>query len=107
MRYFEQSYALNPDNTNLGMLGICHLLGWGCAQNPIRGRTLLAMTSCLDSPYKSYGLGRMYAEGIGVPEDIEKGVQHLQAAGDYKPAKEALMQYKKSFFGGWRRKRAR
>ncbi len=46
----------------------------------------------------------MYAEGIGVPEDIENGIRHLQAAGDYKPAKEALKQYKKSIFGVWRRK---
>ena len=46
----------------------------------------------------------MYAEGIGVPEDIEKGVRYLQAAGDYEPAKVALKQYKKSIFGVWRRR---
>lgn len=104
VQYLERCYAIIPDNTNLGMLGVCCLLGWGCAQNPVRGRTLLTLPNCPDSRYKSYGLGRMYAEGIGVPEDIEKGVRYLQAAGDYEPAKEALKQYKKSLFGVWRRR---
>ena len=105
VQYLEQSYALDSDNTNLGMLGVCCLLGWGCKQDSVRGRTLLTQMNCRDSQYKSYGLGRMYAEGIGVPEDIEKGVRYLQAAGDYEPAKEALKQYKKSIFGVWRRRR--
>lgn len=105
VQYLEQSYALDSDNTNLGMLGVCCLLGWGCKQDSVRGRTLLTQMNCRDSQYKSYGLGRMYAEGIGVPEDIEKGVWYLQAAGDYEPAKEALKQYKKSIFGVWRRRR--
>ena len=56
------------------------------------------------SCYKSYGLGMMYAEGIGVREDIEKGVEYLKAAGNYEPAMEALKHYKKSLFGVWRRK---
>ena len=105
VQYLEQSYALDSDNTNLGMLGVCCLLGWGCKQDSVRGRTLLTQMNCRDSQYKSYGLGRMYAEGIGVPEDIEKGVRYLRAAGDYEPAKEALKQYKKSIFGVWRRRR--
>ena len=56
------------------------------------------------SRYKSYGLGMMYAEGIGVREDIEKGVEYLKEAGNYGPAIEALKHYKKSLFGVWRRK---
>lgn len=105
VQYLERCYAIIPENTNLGMLGVCCLLGWGCAQDPVRGRTLLTLPYCSDSRYKFYGLGRMYAEGIGVPEDIEKGVRYLQKAGDYEPAREALKQYKKSIFGVWRRRR--
>lgn len=37
----------------------------------------------------------MYAEGIGVRENIEKGVEYLKAAGNYGPATEALTHYKK------------
>ena len=48
----------------------------------------------------------MYVEGIGVEEDIEKGVKYLQAAGEYEPAREALKQYRKGLFGGWKRRNA-
>ena len=84
------------------LLGICYLLGRGCQQNPARGKAFLEKSR--DSPYKSYGLGMMYAEGIGVREDIEKGVEYLKEAGNYGPAIEALKHYKKSLFGVWRRK---
>ena len=66
-----------------------------------RGRQLLENGE--NTKYKNYGLGMMYAEGMGVPEDIKKGVEYLKAAGDYEPAKEALKRYKKSLFGVWRR----
>ena len=50
--------------------------------------------------------GMMYAEGLGVREDIEQGVVYLKRAAwaNYEPAKEALTHYKKSWFGVWRRK---
>ena len=47
------------------------MLGYGCRQDPARGKALLEKSE--KSRYKSYGLGMMYAEGIGVREDIEKG----------------------------------
>ena len=92
----EPEYALND------LLGICYLLGYGCRQDPARGKALLEKSE--KSCYKSYGLGMMYAEGIGVREDIEKGVEYLKEAGNYGPAIEALKHYKKSLFGVWRRK---
>ena len=46
------------------LLGICYLLGRGCRQDPARGKAFLEKSQ--DSPCKSYGLGMMYAEGIGV-----------------------------------------
>ena len=86
------------------LLGICYLLGYGCQQNPARGKAFLEKSQ--DSPYKNYGLGMMYAEGLGVREDIEQGVVYLKRAAwaNYEPAKEALTHYKKSWFGVWRRK---
>ena len=64
------------------------------------------MEKSQDSPYKNYGLGMMYAEGLGVRENIGKGVEYLNKAAqaNYTPAKEALTHYKKSWFGVWRRK---
>lgn len=86
------------------LLGICYLLGYGCQQDPARGKAFLERSQ--DSPYKNYGLGMMYAEGLGVREDIEQGVVYLKRAAwaNYEPAKEALTHYKKSWFGVWRRK---
>ena len=93
-----------PDYARYDLLGICYLLGYGCRQDPARGKALLERSE--DSPYKNYGLGMMYAEGLGVREDIEQGVAYLKRAAwaDYEPAKEALTHYKKSWFGVWRRK---
>lgn len=98
VQYLEQKNEREGDD----MLGMCYLLGYGCQQNAARGRILLERSR--NTIWKNYGLGMMYAEGIGVPEDIEKGVEYLKAAGNYEPAKEALKNYKKSLFGVWRRR---
>ncbi len=92
-----------PEYARYDLLGICYLLGYGCQQDPARGKALLERSQ--DSPYKNYGLGMMYAEGLGVREDIEQGVDYLKKAAwaNYEPAKEALTHYKKSWFGVWRR----
>lgn len=52
-----------PEYAKYDLLGICYLLGHGCQQNPTRGKALLERSK--NSPYKSYGMGMMYAEGIG------------------------------------------
>ena len=91
-----------PNYFRYDLLGICYLLGYGCQQNPEKGKALLEKSP--KSAYKSYGLGLMYAEGIGVQENIEKGVEYLKAAGNYGLALEALKRYKKSLFGVWRRR---
>ena len=93
-----------PEYARYNLPGLCYLLGYDCQQDPERGKAYLEKTK--DSPYKNYGLGRMYAEGLGVREDIEQGVDYLKKAAwaNYEPAKEALTHYKKSWFGVWRRK---
>lgn len=100
VQYLEQDQE--PEYTRYDLLGICYLLGYGCQQKPAQGKALLERSK--NSIYKSYGLGMMYAEGIGVPEEIGKGVEYLKAAGNYAPAVEALKHYKKSLFGIWRRR---
>ena len=84
------------------MLGVCLLLGWGCKEDPVRGKMLLEEAG--DSPIRFYGLGVMRADGITVPEDIKKGISFLKEAGDYKPAMEAMAQFKKGLFGRWKRR---
>ncbi|MCI8417058.1 MAG: sel1 repeat family protein [Lachnospiraceae bacterium] len=97
VQYLEQKEDAWDDD----LLGICYLLGYGCEQDLARGRMLLERSN--ETKYKNYGLGMMYAEGLGVREDIGKGVEYLKAAGEYEPAREALKRYKKSLFGVWRR----
>ena len=100
IQYLERDRE--PEYYRYDLLGICYLLGYGCQQDSARGKALLEKSK--NSIYKNYGLGMMYAEGIGVQENIEKGVEYLKAAIEYPPAKEALTHYKKSWFGVWRRK---
>ncbi len=46
----------------------------------------------------SYCLGIIYADGLGVPEDIKKGVKLLQES-DLPQAKQALTRFKKISVG--------
>lgn len=86
------------------LLGLCCLLGYGCQQDVRRGKELLERGR--DGYIRDYGLGMLYAEGLGVRENIGRGVEYLEkaASAGYEPAKEALTHYKKSLFGVWRRK---
>lgn len=103
VQYLERHYAITQgEYKDTEWLGICYLLGYGCKQNSAWGKALLEWSN--DCAAKRYGLGMMYAEGIGVPEDIEKGVEYLKSAQSYEPAQKALQNYKKSLFGVWRRK---
>ncbi len=98
-----QYLEMDPtEDKRFDLLGLCYLLGYGCLQNVEYGRKLLERSE--KTWYRDYALGMMYAEGLGVREDIEKGVEYLKAAGNYEPAQEALKNYKKSWFGVWRRK---
>ena len=85
------------------MLGVCCLLGQGCVQDPQKGRELLEAAE--PSAFRCYGLGMMYAEGIGVKRNISAGVKLLKEAGDFAPALEALTHYKRGFLGIWKRVR--
>ena len=99
LQYLERDFT---NDKRLDMMGVCYLLGQGCVQNVEKGRLLLERSE--NGTLKNYGLGMMCAEGLGVREDIGKGVEYLKAAGAYPPAQEALKRYKKSLFGVWRRK---
>ncbi len=86
------------------MLGICCLNGWGCQKDYVRAKALFEEAD-YTSDLKNYGLGLIYADGLGVPEDIKKGVEYLQKVKNYAPAQEALLRFKKGIFGKWTRRR--
>lgn len=101
-RYLEKAHQLRgEDDADTAKLGLCCLLGYGCRQDVERGKALLERSE--DAGYKNYGLGMMYAQGIGVKKDIARGVEYFQEAGDCELARRELKNYKKGLFGGWRR----
>jgi len=85
------------------LLGTCMLFGYGCQPDPVLARKLFEEAD-YSSDLKNYGLGMIYAEGMGVAENIKKGVEYLQKAKEYEPAQEAMRHYKKALFGKWVRK---
>ena len=48
-------------------------------------------------------MAKAFAEGLGVTEDIKRGVEYLQKS-SLPQAKQALLRYKKTLFGKWIRR---
>ena len=51
-----------------------------------------------------YLFGMMYIRGLGVAQDLPKGIAYLQSAGNHKEAREELLHYRKTLFGKWVRR---
>jgi len=102
VRLLERAHA-GKSNWGNDMLGLCYLQGLGCEKDYIRAKALFQEVD-YSSNLINYGLGLIYTEGLGVPEDIKKGVEYLQKAQGYTPAKEALLRFKKTLFGKWVRR---
>nr|WP_325179906.1 hypothetical protein [uncultured Oscillibacter sp.] len=98
--------AHDKGNTNWGVyyLAKCCFKGWGTPQD--YGKALQYLNE-MDWNYweKDYMLGVIYARGLGVAEDIPKGVAHLQKVASHAEAKEELLNYKKTLFGKWVRRK--
>lgn len=102
VQLFEQAHRMG-NNWGNDMLGTCYLCGMGCQRDPVRAKALFEEAK-YSSDLKNCGLGLIYADGLGVPEDIQKGVEYLQKAPNYPPAQEALLRFKKTLFGKWVRR---
>ena len=102
VQLFEKAHSMNNFTCN-DLLGTCCLFGYGCRKDPVRARRLFQEAK-QSSDRLNYGLGLIYADGLGVPEDIGRGVAYLQKASNYAPAKEALLRFKKTLFGKWVRR---
>ena len=51
-----------------------------------------------DSDLKNYTLGVIYAQGLGVRQNIKKGVSYLKHAGNLEWAREERAKYKRGLF---------
>lgn len=102
VQLFEMARS-NGNKWGNDMLALCYLFGFGCQRDPVRARMLLEEVT-YSSNRSNYALGIIYADGLGVPEDIAKGVEYLQKTKNYPPAQEALLRFKKTIFGKWVRR---
>ena len=84
-------------------LGRAYFNGWGVPKDYGKAKKFLEeATWGLDEV--NYLLGLMYTQGLGVSQDIKKGVEYLQKAGSNEEAKKELLKYKKTLFGKWVRR---
>lgn len=84
-------------------LAHCYLEGWGTP--PDYEKAYAYAWEYKEEPLCQYILGRIYCEGLGMPEDIAKGADFFKRAADDVPeAAEELRKYKKTLFGKWVRR---
>lgn len=103
--YFEEAHS-KGNNFSLPYLSRCYLEGWGTAPDYQKAYDM-AWESKDRSGFNDgyYVLGRLYCEGLGVPEDIAKGVGFfLRVSARMPEAAEELKKYKRGLFGGWKRR---
>ncbi len=102
VQLFERARA-GKNTWGNDMLGTCYLFGYGCQRDPARALSLFQEVD-YSTNLLNYGLGVIFVQGLGVPEDIKKGVEYLQKCKNYSPAQEELLKYKKTLFGKWVRR---
>lgn len=101
-QYLDLVNRIWGNNYAVHYLARCCLEGWGAAPDYKRAYTLAWDTK--DRPMSLYVLGRIYCDGLGQPEDIKRGAEFLQRAGNLPEAQEELKKYKKTLFGRWVRR---
>jgi len=85
-------------------LAKCCFYGLGTPQDYVKALQFLNQVDWQNKE-ADYMRGYIHARGLGgAPEDIKKGVEFLQKAGNFDKAKEELLHYKKTLFGKWVRR---
>lgn len=100
--YFSTARKLKESTFGYPYLAQCFLEGWGTAADYQQAYKLAWETK--DKPRSLYVLGRIYCEGLGMPQDIPMGVDFLDRASSLPEAKEERKHYKKTLLGRWKRK---
>ena len=84
-------------------LAKCFFYGLGTGQDYTLARQLLEQMNW-NYWEADYLKGIIYANGLGVTQDISKGVAYLQKVSDHEEARLELSHYKKTLFGKWVRR---
>lgn len=101
VEYFLKA-SQNGNHGACAMLGTCYLKGLGTEVDYAKAKKELERLSP-PNPLLAIGLGEIYAYGLGVPADIEKGIRLWQKYPDHPRVKENMKNFKKGLFGGWKR----
>lgn len=96
-RYSEQE----DDGYYDSYLAQCYLEGLGTA--PDYQKAYRLAWDKKEEERSLYVLGRIYCEGLGMPQDIAAGVDFLDRASSVLEAREERKRYKKTLFGRWKR----
>lgn len=100
--YFRRAYEEMENDYGVDLLAHCYLEGWGTFPDYEKAYALAYKYK--GEPLCQYILGRIYCEGLGVPEDIGKGVDFFKQAQGISEAVQELKKYKKTLFGKWARR---
>lgn len=103
-QYLFTAYDKQDSIWGVLYLAKCCFNGWGTPQDYRRAMEFMDKMT-FQNPEADYMRGYICARGLGgMPENIKKGVEYLQKAGDFDKAKEELRNYKKTLFGKWVRR---
>lgn len=103
--FHHLSIAHDKKGSTWGVLYLakCCFYGYGTSQDYGRALQFLNEVNWKNQD-ADYMRGYLYCRGLGVAEDIARGVDYLQKSGTAE-AKEELLHYKKSLFGKWSRRK--
>lgn len=99
--YYLERACSEGEKDAYNLLGLCFLKGLGTNIDYKQAKFYFENGNCTDMSLN--GLGQIYADGLGVPEDIQKGISYFEQAGD-EEAKGHIARFKKNIFGKWKRR---
>lgn len=102
--YWLDMAASRDDKQAFPVLGMCYLKGLGVEQDPVAAKLLFE--ECENKSTSLTGLGLIYVDGLGVPEDINKGINYLKRAEQLgsEDAPMHISRFKKGLLGKWKRR---
>lgn len=95
VQYFEK--AIEESKWCSDMLGTCYLNGLGTTQDYNKARELFLYYP--NKELSALGLGKIYCYGLGVKQEIKKGMAYLKTIPKNQEAKEVKTHFKRSLFG--------
>lgn len=92
--------AMEENNWAADMLGTCYLKGLGTYVDYEKARDLFMIYE--GDELCRIGLGEIYCFGLGVPQDIKKGMEYLDKVPNHPRTIEIKSHFKKGLLGGWK-----